>query len=139
VLGVDVAESEQVVPSSGSAAELLAALLDAKETVDAGLAKLASELRESGDPDQAHIADYGLFGLDGGGAVKLIAALMDARNAPPDAAAKSLDTARKAAGAWRETVLSDRTTALIDENPFGVKVGLRTTLVQALAHIENAD
>jgi len=138
VLGVAVVEPGPVASTPGSAAELLAALLDAKETVDAGLDRLASELRDTGDPDQLQIAEYGLFGLDGGGAVKLIAALMDAHNAPPEARAKSLDAARKAASVWRQTVLSDQTTALIDKNPFGVTVGLRTTLVQVLDHIENA-
>jgi hypothetical protein len=127
-----------VTGSPGPAADLLKRFMDAKEEVDAGLDKLASALRATDDPDKLRIADFGLFGIGGGNAVRLIAALTEARGAAPDAQPRLLDRARKAAAAYHAALLADKTTALIDANPWGITVGLRGTLLQALAEIESA-
>ncbi len=136
VLGVDVTSVSG--PRVVDAGALLAEFLDAKEEVDAGLNRLAIALRATDDPDNQRISEFGLFGIGSGAAVRLLAALTDARSAAPEAQTNLIAVARKAAADYRAAVLSDGSTALIDANPYGVAVGLRTTLVQALAAIEHA-
>ncbi|MFC7541109.1 hypothetical protein ACFQU2_18800 [Siccirubricoccus deserti] len=54
--------------ASGNRGEpILGVWRDAKEAVDARLEALGRTLRGLGDPDLDQIAQYGLFGLTGGG------------------------------------------------------------------------
>lgn len=70
--------------SGGRAVPVMAFWRDAKETVDARLEALGRTLRGLGDPDLDQIAQYGLFGLTGGGqTVALMAALQSYDAAAP--------------------------------------------------------
>jgi len=63
---------------------------DAKETVDRDITRLQASLKAVGDDDLDQIAEYGLYGVTTGEAVRLIAALhdADAKGGAPDARAK---------------------------------------------------
>lgn len=118
--------------------ELLATFRDAKDDVDAGLNKLGAALRATGDVDMLQIADYGLFGMTEGGGVGLLKALFDLRGAGPERREAALQAARQAAAKYRAAVLSDGIVDLVDANPFGVEVGIKSKLVAALDKIASA-
>ena len=133
VLGVTLRPvGPRLVSSKGPSPRII--WRDAKETVDAGLGKLADALREYDDPDLERIADFGLFGLGRGENVALMKALMEYDAAGPerrDAATKQL---RTAVDSYRK-VLAHPFAALVDANPLRVPVGLRSTLGAALDQI----
>lgn len=124
VLGV------QVSPRGESGTSLLAIWRDAKEQVDSGIGALQDRMRKHPLPALARIADRGLNGITDTRSVGMIAALMEADRSPA-----ASGKARQAVAAFRTFIASD-TAAAIDENPFGVEVGLRRTLGAALETIE---
>lgn len=124
VLGVQVGSHDKPRTS------LLAIWRDAKEQVDSGIGALQDRMRKHPLPALGRIADRGLNGITDTRSVGMIAALMEA-----DASPAASGRARKAVAAFRTFVDSD-TAAAIDENPFGVEVGLRRTLGAALDTIE---
>jgi hypothetical protein len=109
---------------------LLPLWLDAKDEVDAKLGHLQGSLRGFGDPDLDRIAEFGLNGVTGTSSVGLMVALREADAPGADAAAR-----RKLAGAidsYRAFLDGSEVVKLIDDNPFGVAVGLQATLGRAL-------
>ena len=138
VLGVSVAgapASEAKPPES--AMDVRATWRDAKESTDAALSALASELRTYGDPDLERIADFGLFGIGKTENVGLNKALIEFSAAAGERRAAAGKKLREAVGAYRVIIDGDLV-AEIDGNPFGVKVGVRATLGRALDEIERA-
>jgi hypothetical protein len=134
VLGIVTGDAAAPLPKL----DYLGLWRDAKEEVDAGLNRLASELRATADEDLVRIADYGLFGLTNGQGVGLVKALMQLRQVAPDRRPAAVKAARDAAAAYRQAVLGHPLAALVDENPFGIPVGLRSRLVAALDTIADA-
>jgi hypothetical protein len=134
VLGISAGEATAPPPTL----DYLGLWRDAKDEVDAGLNRLAAELRATKDEDLVRIADYGLFGMANGRGVGLMKALMQLRQAAPDRRPAAVKAARDAAAAYRKAVLDHPLAALVDENSFGIPVGLRSRLVAALDTIANA-
>jgi hypothetical protein len=134
VLGVAAGKAER--PPSDL--DYLGLWRDAKEDVDTGLNRLAGRLRATADEDLIRIADFGLFGMTNGQGVGLMKTLMQLRQAPPDRRPAVVKAAREAATAYRQAVLGHPLATLVDENPFGVEVGLRSRLVAALDTIADA-
>ena len=136
VLGVALHGGSAAAKPAGGI-DVRATWRDAKESTDAALNALASELRTYGDPDLERIADFGLFGIGKTENVGLNKALIEFATAAAErreAAGKKL---REAVGAYRAIIGGDLV-AEIDGNPFGVHVGVRETLGQALDQIERA-
>jgi hypothetical protein len=110
---------------------------DAKESVDEGLNKLATELRSYDDPDLERIADYGLFGIGTGENVALNKAMIEYSQAlagqRPDAAVK----VRNAVNNYRALLQKEPMVDLIDRNPV-VPMQMRATITGALEQIERA-
>ena len=123
---------------AASPADLLALFRDAKEDVDSGITQLQAELRATDDVDLIRIADYGLYGMTNGEGVGLMKALLDLRGAPPDQIEPMTQAARDAAVAYKAAVFRHPLADLVDENPFGVTVGLRAKLGPALDRIAAA-
>lgn len=106
------------------------------EQVDGGIAALGKRLGASEDARLRQIAEIGLNAITGNHKVRTMAALMDVSAA---AAGK-----RAAAAAKAETQVTDfmihlsrdPRVAACDENPFGVPVGVRETLVPLLQRLE---
>lgn len=131
VLGVRIAAAS----GADTAKRLLTLWQDAKDEVDAKINELAAAVREEGDPDLDQIADKGLIGVTGGTAVKLTKAFLELRSAGPDKRETAATALREAAQAYRNTVFAHPLVDLIDDNPWGIKVGLRAKLDVALTTV----
>ena len=129
VLGVVM--GSQATPA-GADEDYLALFRDAKDAVDVGLSKLADSMRETEDEDFIRIADRGLYGLTNGEGVGLMKALFEVQRAPADQRGNAISKMRGTAAAYKKAVFDHPLSALVDENPFGVEVGLRSKLGAAL-------
>lgn len=127
VLGVTFAD----VGGSGappSIAEAAAAWRAAVEVVDAQITALQSALRGTDDEELHEIAEFGLNAVTGNHRVRLVAALMGAERG------SERDRAKLAGliAPFRTHLENDERVDACDENPFGVTVSLRATLISAL-------
>jgi len=118
--------------------ELLALFRDAKEEVDAGISKLQEALRATEDVDFIRIAEYGIYGMTNGEGVGLMKALIDFRKASAEQQGPLLQAVRSAAVAYKAAVFKHPLADLVDENPFGVSVGMKALLGPALDRIAAA-
>lgn len=145
VLGFDLADPTAAAGAAARTApsgrgDTLAVWRDAKDAVDGKLEALARELRSYDDEDLDAIAEFGLFGLTGGGeAVALTRALMEYGGAAAGERRAAADALREAVAGFRSAVLEGNPAVeLVDDNPFGVDVALSATLGDALQQIERA-
>lgn len=127
VLGVMFAEGggPEAPPSIAEAATAWRA---AVEAVDVQIAALQSALRETDDEELHEIAEFGLNAVTGNYKVRLMAALMGAEQG-------SERDRTKLAGLiapFRNHLENDERVDACDENPFGVVMSLRATLLPAL-------
>jgi hypothetical protein len=120
------------------AEDLLTLFRDAKETVDTGLSQLQTAMRDTGNEDLVRIADIGMYGMTNGEGVGLMKALMELRGAPPGRRDGQAKAARDAAAAYKQAVFSHKLVDLVDDNPWGVQVGIKATLGPALDAIAAA-
>ncbi len=135
VLGLNLGEEV----ADRSTVNSLSLWREAKEEVDRQLEVLAQALRSYEDTDANYVADHGLFGLTGGGeTVGLMAAMTSFDGAPPNDRTAAGTALRAALGRYRAALDASPLVALVDDNPFGVTVGLRETIGGALARIEAA-
>jgi hypothetical protein len=129
VLGVSVSTP---TATPGPRAKLLPIWIDAKEEVDAGIAKLQNALRATGDQDLEQIAKFGLYGATEGESVQLMVALREADSGQADALKKVVAAVHDYQAFLDGAVIVD----LIEDNPFGVEVPLRKRLGAALSELE---
>lgn len=106
----------------------IASWRDASEAVDGQIGALQSALKQSGDDDLAEIGEFGLNAVTGGFKVPLMAALAGAERGAPGDIAKLADLIPR----FRAHLEGDERVEACDENPFGVAVSIRATLVPAL-------
>jgi hypothetical protein len=114
---------------------------EAKEATDARLGQLASKLRGTGDPDLVRIADFGLFGISGGGKgvnVALNKAMIEYAGSGAEKRPQAAQLLRKAVQQYRATLAANEAVRLVDNNPFGVDVAVAATLGAALEQIESS-
>ena len=95
-------------------------------------AACGKECQETGDPDFDLIADKGLAAITKRMQVGLHVALMEFDRASGDGKAKAQAKAQKVVTDFQTFLGSDRMVKLAEENPFGVKVEIRSTLGAAL-------
>ncbi|HVC00451.1 MAG TPA: hypothetical protein VNJ12_14120 [Candidatus Dormibacteraeota bacterium] len=136
VLGVSL---QGTSPTSAANPVVQAAALwrEAKEKVDIGISALARTMRGTPQPAFHRVADEGLFGLTSGGlTVPLTAAIFDFDAAVGPARATAAQALKKQIAAYRSGLGASQIARLVDENPFGIEVGLRKTVLDALATIE---
>jgi hypothetical protein len=133
--GDDRSRSGQSAVSFATARD---ALRDASESVDGQIAALARALRASGDEELEEISGFGMNALTGGHKVPLMAALMELGSGSPEHVAKSGAKALRLVRAFRQHLETDERIAVCDDNPAGVPVSIRATLVPALATLEAA-
>lgn len=110
----------------------------ASEAVDAQIGALQAVLRTSGDEDLEAIAEYGLNGVTGNFRVPLLAALREVDAADAGARAMRAKAASAAIAAFRAHLASNEAVEVCDDNPFGVSVSIRGTLLPALDRLEVA-
>jgi hypothetical protein len=136
-LGIDVGGQDAASP----AIDVSTLWREAKEATDQRLGLLAGKLRDTGDPDLVRIADFGLFGISGGGKgvnVALNKAMIEYAGSGTDKRPHAAQQLRKAVQQYRATLASNEAVRLVDNNPFGVNVAVATTLGAALEQIERA-
>lgn len=104
----------------------------ASEAVDNQIASLQSVLKQTDNEDLHEIAEFGLNAMTADHKVKLMAALQDARSAAPAA----ILALHKAAAEFRGHLESSGSIGACDDNPFGVTVAIRATLLPALKALE---
>lgn len=126
VLGIDPTPAQRPGPSSLQ--EAIQQFRDASEAVDAQIAGLQQALRGSDDEELRDIGEFGLNAVTGNFRVPLMAALMAAQQGGERGAAEL----GKAVAAYRNHIEADEGVEACDENPFGVAVSIRSTLVPAL-------
>jgi hypothetical protein len=125
--------------SASRAASVMGYWRDAKEAVDARLEALGRTLRGLEDPDLGQIAQYGLFGLTSGGqTVALMAALQSYDAAAPADRPAAAAAVGKAVTAYRAMLQSSPLAEALDDNPFGVEIGLLDTMDGAFRQIITA-
>ncbi|WP_149535567.1 hypothetical protein [Siccirubricoccus phaeus] len=105
----------------------------ATAAVDAQIASLQAALRAAGSPVLQEIAEYGLNGLTGNHRVRLTAALQELGAAPGPKLAQAAPKLGTLLQEF-EAFLAGPNPKLdvVEDNPFGVPVGIRATLVPAL-------
>lgn len=111
---------------------------DALEDVNAQLSRLGKALRATGEPLGQQIADQGLSALTGRLRVGLQAALVDLESARPHQRAAAAGRARAAAQSMQRFLDTDPVLPLLESNPFGVMLTVRSRLTVALRAIDTA-
>lgn len=136
-----LAEAEQgldAVPTamaSGGTATLQRAIAtwrQSSEAVDGQISALQQAMAVSNDEELVEISEFGLNGITGNFRVPLMAGLASVQ------AGNMADAARlkRIAAAFRKHLERDKRVAACDDNPLGVAVSIRRTLVPALNAIE---
>jgi hypothetical protein len=122
VLDVDVT----AIAAAAASGKLTPIWTGAKERVDQGFDALQKALRAANDPDLLQLAEYGLNSITDRQSVKLMAALMEADSGG--------DTRKLVAAinSFRDFLDGSAIVDLLEDNPLGVKVSLRTQLGPAL-------
>ena len=126
VLGIALPTSRTATPDLRDA---IVGWREAMEVVDRQIAALQAALRQTDDDDLHEIADYGLNAVTGGFKVRLTAALIS--TAKDDAPQERARLATVADG-FRTHLETESRVAACDDNPFGVSMSIRATLVPAL-------
>lgn len=131
VLGIAIAPPESAGDSGGAA---LQAWQSAKEAVDARLNKLYGRLRKTGEPVLIEISGE-IENVFAQYRVRLVAALLEWQRASGGDKAKAGQAALKVVADYESGLAGDKHVAAADANPFGVEIGARATLGQALAQV----
>jgi hypothetical protein len=133
VLGVSVPGQGAAATTTGPGSAL-EVWRDAKARVDDGISQLQAACRSNKDPSLTavlkDVADKGLNGVTNRASVGMMAAMLEAGSSPA-----ARDKVTKAVADFRD-FLAKPIAAMIDENPFGVSVGLRSTMAAALDKID---
>lgn len=125
-------------PEVTQSADVLEIWRDAKESVDEGITKLQSALRENDHPALSRIADLGLNGVTEGNQTALAKALFEFKAASGAQKAKSARALEAQVAVYAKFLASDPVLDLVENNPFGVSLPLRSTLGTALRQIAQA-
>lgn len=131
VLQVDFGPRRATAP--GPRPKLLPIWTDAKDRADAFIGKLQDALREQEDDDLTSIAEFGLYGVTTGQAVRLMAALRDADS---KGSVEAYEAVREMVEDYQDYLDGAPIVDLVENNPFGVPVPLRATLEPALDELE---
>jgi hypothetical protein len=110
----------------------------AKEAVDGQLAALQKALRDYGEPVGLDVAERGLPGWTNNTLVPMTAALMQLDMGGDVPSPGHVKTALSRVAAFRQKALADPVIETLENNPYGVKVAIRSTLTGALDRIEAA-
>jgi hypothetical protein len=121
-----------------AAVDVLKIWRDAKESVDEGISKLQTALRGQNQPVLARIADMGLNGVTDGNQTALTKALFDYKAASAADRSTFAKALQAQVGTYAQFLGSDPVLSLVENNPFGIAVPIRSTLGTALRQIATA-
>lgn len=117
--------------------EAVAQFHDALAEVGGRVEAVHTALRATGNASIRHASDTNLSGLLDGMRVKLSAKLYDLLQAPAGARQRHAVAARTLIAQSAKYVGSSEVIALLDSNPFGIKVDAREGLQRALASLDH--
>lgn len=123
-----------IPPGGGALATAIASWRAASDAVDDQISQLQQALRRSDDEELVEIAEYGLNAVTGNYRVPLMATIRSVESGDTKEAAKL----SRIAAAFRKHLESDAKVAACDDNPVGVSVSIRATLVPALDALERS-
>ena len=112
--------------------------IEASDTVDEQIGALQRVLRATEDPELHEIAEFGLNAMTGGFKTKLRAALLDLGDTSPENGSPQAAKALAAVRGLQEAIAADPRVAACDNNPGGVKVAIRATMLPALNQMQAA-
>ena len=108
------------------------------EAVDGQISKLQAVLKSSDDPELVEIAEFGLNAITGNHKVSIMAAIRDVSGTGASPDSKIASTAKSRIAAFDAHLSQDKRIEATDNNPFGVKVSIASTLKPALADLTRA-
>lgn len=104
----------------------------AKEDVGRGVSSLQDALRAQNHPVLAQIADAGLAGVTDGNQTALMKALFEMKSATGDDRKTAAQALLAQIAAYLKFLKDDPVISMVEDNPFGVSVPVRTPLTAAL-------
>jgi hypothetical protein len=110
----------------------------ASEAVDARMSALQAVLRNSGDPELIHIAEFGLNAVTGNHKARLAATLLELGDGSPAAVRQSGPKGLALLDEFRTHIETDPRVAACDTNPSTVSCSIRATAGPALAGLQAA-
>lgn len=136
-LSQDLTAAEQIGSApTAPTLDALAVWREAKEACDVGVSALQQKILSFDDPDLRRIGEFGLNGVTDGVQTALMAALFSYNSTSGAERAKAAAVVAARAAEARKLLEGDAIIALVEENPFGVKVDIRGTLGAALKQLE---
>ena len=121
---------------TATAPKALPVWMAARETADQQIDALQKRLRSETLPLFQKIADAGLHGVTDGQLSRLQAALMDLDRTSGPAREGAVVKARTAMDDMRSFLATNTVLPILERNPFGVSVSVRTTLGDALTELD---
>ena len=134
----ELSNALKAAPEATQSVDVLEIWRDAKESVDEGITKLQAKLRDNDDPTLSRIADLGLNGVTEGNQTALAKALFEFKAASGADKAKCAKALESQVATYAKFLASDPVLDLVENNPFGVSLPLRSTLGTALRQIAQA-
>jgi len=131
------AQAAAAAAAAAAAENPVQAWLDAKDAANAQIGKLQDALREMNHPVFQRLAEHGLSGIAGRLQVGLQVALMEVQRANDETREKAQEKARSVIADFRSFLATDAVLPILEENPLGVPITLRTDLKQTLDAIDN--
>ena len=95
-------------------------------------------MKSTGDKVFSRLAEFGIGGVSKRLQTGLLVSLINLEQAKGDARQKSMDQALKAIADFQKLLTGDKSIQLIEANPFGVQIGLRSTLGAALTEMQRS-
>lgn len=103
--------------------------------VDGNLERLRKVLQDQDDVDFSTLISVGVFGIGKAETVPLVTALTEFDKARGDDRAARAGAVLAAAETFETQVIGSEVSELLDDNPFGVKIDLRSEFAGALSEI----
>jgi hypothetical protein len=135
VLGVEIPHAANGSIAQSASGDVVGIWWDAKDSVNEQLDALRNAILKTGHPLAARACENGLGGFSGGVLARFQAAVIDCRNAAPDAKGRARQNLEKYAASLAQYISSNPILALLEKNPLGVRVTIRQDITQALTSI----
>jgi hypothetical protein len=133
---IETSLAQAAMRGSDTSTPVLPVWMQAKDSVNDQISRLQTAFRNSRHPLAQDIADKGLNGITRRLQVGLQAALMEYDAASAEQLAAAAARLRSAMVAMRQFLDSDAVLPMLEKNPYGVMVAIRSTLGSALDSIE---
>lgn len=135
VLGAEIRNAANGGPGQSAPTDVVGIWWDAKDSVNEQLEALRHAILKTRHPLAARACENGLGGFSGGALARFQAAVIDCRNAAPDARGRARQDLKKCAASLAQYVSSNPVLALLEKNPLGVRVTIRQDIARALISI----